>query len=78
MDKTFIKQEIAGIRDQAQAVMLRLDRLQEFIDELTLNAPEQRNEAEKRIQAAVVYCKECDEPNPEYFIECRACGSPLS
>ena len=36
------------------------------------------DEAEKRIQAAVVYCKECDEPNPEYFLECAACGSPLS
>ena len=29
-------------------------------------------------KAAVVYCKECDGPNPEYFIECGACGSPLS
>ena len=77
MDKTFIKQEIAGIRDQAQAVMLRLDRLQEFVDELTLNAAHQPNGAELDIQEAPC------EADHEYQIKvlgytyCYECGAPL-
>lgn len=78
MDKVFIKEEIARMYDQAQAMMLRLNRLQGFIDELTPNGVEQVNEVELDIPEACRQGIHYENEDGRLFDFCPDCGEQLN